>query len=398
MGKIAIIDSSEGTHTPFLRGLLTSSLIDAGLSFDDAYELASNIRQILSNKSEITTQELRQLVIQELTKLDEKEFLENYISSESPVQRIRVIDTQGDTSAFSPVRHRQSLESTGISIDQAKSVSQFFVKELEETGKSEIHSNEIGHRTYLILKKQLGKETAQRYLIWIDYTRSGRPLILLIGGTTGCGKSTVATEVAHRLGIVRTQSTDMLREVMRMMIPKRLLPALHTSSFNAWQRLPGYANDQATEELIIMGYNHQAELVSVPCEAVIQRALRERVSMILEGIHVSPRLVQRLYGGQGAVIVPVMLAVLKQDQLKQRLQGRGIIAPARTNSRYLSHFEQIWELQSHLLSEADKGGMDIVTNDDKDLTTERIMHAINKVLGRDFNANIEDIFGQIHPG
>jgi 2-phosphoglycerate kinase len=29
------------------------------------------------------------------------------------------------------------------------------------------------------------------------------PLIVLVGGATGTGKSTVATEVAHRLGIGR---------------------------------------------------------------------------------------------------------------------------------------------------------------------------------------------------
>lgn len=394
MGKIVIIDSSEGTQTPFLRGLLTSSLIDAGLSFDDAYELASKIRQRLSSQAEISTHELRDLVIRELAKLDNPELLENYQSSESPVQRIRVVDTKGDLSSFSPLRHRQSLESTGLTIEQAKDVSKIFVKALEETGKVDIESNEIGHRTYHILKRHLGKEAAQRYLIWIDYVRSGRPLIMLLGGTTGCGKSTVATDVAHRLGIIRTQSTDMLREVMRMMIPERLLPTLHTSSFNAWQQLPGHSHDQPTEELIIMGYNHQAELVSVPCEAVIQRALRERVSLILEGIHVSPTFLHRMNQGKDAVIVPIMLAVLKQDQLMQRLQGRGITAPDRAGSQYLSHFEQIWELQSHLLSEADKAGVDIITNDDKETTSVRVMHAINKVLAKGFSASVNDIFGQ----
>lgn len=394
MGKIVIIDATEGIRTPFLRGLLTSSLIDTGLPFDKAYEMASNIRQALSAKSEITTHELRQLVIQELERLEKPEYLENYISSESPVQRMRVINHKNDNSTFSPIRHRQSLQSTGLSEEQAKSVSQSIVRELEERGKPEIHSNEIGFRTYLILQDMLGKEAARRYLIWIDFKRSGRPLILLIGGTTGCGKSTLATEVAHRLGIIRTQSTDMLREVMRMLIPERLLPTLHTSSFKAWQRLPGHADDEATAELIIMGYNHQTELVSVPCEAVIQRALRERVSLILEGIHVSLSLLERLNGNQEAVIVPIMLAVLKQDQLKQRLQGRGIMAPERESSRYLSHFEQIWELQSYLLSEADRGGMDIITNENKGSTTEWVMHAISKVLAKNFHASVDDIFGK----
>jgi len=36
---------------------------------------------------------------------------------------------------------------------------------------------------------------------------------VLIGGTTGTGKSTVASEVAHRLGITRVTSTDFIREV-----------------------------------------------------------------------------------------------------------------------------------------------------------------------------------------
>ena len=41
--------------------------------------------------------------------------------------------------------------------------------------------------------------------------------------------------------IVRAQSTDMLREVMRTMVPQRLLPVLHTSSFVAWKEMPALA-------------------------------------------------------------------------------------------------------------------------------------------------------------
>jgi 2-phosphoglycerate kinase len=394
MAKIVIEDSKEGTKTPFLRGILTSSLLEAGMPFEEAYHLASTIRQMLSNKTTITTLEMREAVIRELIKLENPEVLENYTEPNHPGLTIQVRYAQNSVTQFSQVRHRQSLQSSGLTTDKAILISQLLLKELEESDRSEFHVNEIGRMTFFMLKKQFGKETAHRYLVWIDYTRSHRPLILLLGGTTGCGKSTIATEVAHRLGIIRTQSTDMLREVMRMMIPERLLPALHTSSFNAWRRLPGHGDENATDELIIMGYNHQAELVNVPCEAVIQRALRERVSLILEGIHVSPALLQRIRSQQDAVIVPIMLAVLKQDQLKGRLKGRGVVAPERGSSQYLSNFEQIWELQSYLLSEADKYAMDIVTNDDKDQTTERVMRSINEVLERDFRGTEEEIFKQ----
>jgi len=230
--------------------------------------------------------------------------------------------------------------------------------------------------------------------VWVDYRRSNRPLILLIGGTTGCGKSTIATEVAHRLGIIRTQSTDMLREVMRMLIPERLIPALHTSSFNAWRKLPAVKElKEVTEELIINGYLHQSELLSLPCEAVVQRALSEQVSLIVEGVHINPSLVNRFRETKNAVIVPIMLAVLKQDRLRHYLKDRGVTAPQRdAQSKYLSNFDWIWSLQSYLLSEADNSAVQIIENEDKEKSTDQVMRSIIEVLQRNFDAKLEDVF------
>ena len=395
MAKIVIVDSEQGTKTPFLRGILTSSLLEAGLSFEEAYKLASTIRHKFADRTKITTREMREMVVRELIQRDDVDALDNYTGATQSTRIIQIRDKKGDLSPFSPVRHRQSLESSGLSTEKSSLVSQLVMKTLKESQRPEYHVDEIGRTTYTLLDKELGQEAAERYLVWIDYTRSGRPLILLLGGATGCGKSTVATEVAHRLGIIRTQSTDMLREVMRMMIPERLLPTLHTSSFNAWRKLPGLDESKPSVELIIMGYKHQAEMVSVPCEAVIQRALREKVSLILEGIHISPPLLQRISGRRDAVIVPIMLAVLKPDQLRNQLEGRGVVAPDRESSQYLANFNHIWELQSYLLSEADNSGsMDIIANDDKDQTTERVMRSINDVLTKDFNARVDDIFGR----
>ena len=44
------------------------------------------------------------------------------------------------------------------------------------------------------------------------------PVVILIGGATGVGKSTIATQLAARLGIVRVVATDAIREVMRAML------------------------------------------------------------------------------------------------------------------------------------------------------------------------------------
>ena len=49
MAKIWIIDPADKTRVPFLRGILTRSLTEAGLSFDEAYRTSSEIRQLLDD-------------------------------------------------------------------------------------------------------------------------------------------------------------------------------------------------------------------------------------------------------------------------------------------------------------------------------------------------------------
>ena len=56
-------------------------------------------------------------------------------------------------------------------------------------------------------------------------------------GDRGSGKSTIATQLAARLGIVRVVATDAIREVMRSMLSPELMPTLHTSSFQADPRM-----------------------------------------------------------------------------------------------------------------------------------------------------------------
>ena len=310
MAKTFVIDSSDDTRVPFLRGILTRSLHDAGLDFDEAYKLASVIRNELADVDEIQSSELRNRVLELLENGFSKEILEAYQSSGRIPATIMVRDTEGVMTPFSHAEHKRCLESCGLSSVNAEMASTRIHDHLIEKEFYVISSSKLGHLTYVCLHEHFGRKVAKRYMVWVDYHHSGRSLILLIGGTTGCGKSTIATEVAHRLGIVRTQSTDMLREVMRMMIPERLLPVLHTSSFNAWKSLPEeFSNKADDESLIATGYRSQMELLSVPCEAVIQRALRERVSMILEGVHVHHSLMDRINQREDAIIVPIMLAI-----------------------------------------------------------------------------------------
>lgn len=395
MAKVMVVGTDGKTRIPFLRGILTHSLQDAGLPFDEAYKLASAIRDALGETEEISTKHLRAEVIRHLRSLDNPSVVQEYATSVQAPAPILVRDSSGVLTPFSRSLHQQRLECSGLSSESAFEITRQVFDHLLKQHTTEIGSQHLAGLTYGCLKKKVGEREAHRYLVWAQYTNSGRPLILLIGGTAGCGKSTIATEVTSRLGIVRTQSTDMLREVMRMMLPERLLPVLYTSSFNAWQAISGMLDDVVDEDAQMkIGFRRQAELVQVACDAVLQRAFREQASLVLEGVHVRPSMVQSIQQDPNAIVVPILLAVLKKDSLRQRIEGRGRQIAQRRAERYLEHFDAIWKLQSELLSEADASDVTIISNEDKETAMREVMTTIVDRLEEEFTLEPREVFSQ----
>ena len=381
MAKIFVTDNAGGNPVPFLRGILTRSLSDAGLPFEQAYEVASEIRGKVGERSKISNDELRSLVRGYLQQRFAEAVVESYDALGGPIPRVLVRDRDGGLSPLSRTEHLHCLAACGLGAEQAQKASGVIVDRLNAEQSREISAEALSGLTEECLYAHFGTRAVERYRVWMDFSQSGRPLILLIGGTTGSGKSTVATELAHRLNIVRTQSTDMLREVMRMLIPARLLPVLHHSSFEAWSALTTTFGDEGDQDdLLAAGYLRQAELLAVPCEAVIQRAVRERVSLILEGVHIHPALLESIGEVSGAVVVPVMLGVLKPEELRSRLSGRIREAPERNGKAQLSNYERIWQLQAYLLSEADRAGIPILINEDKEKATDLVLRTVVDVL------------------
>jgi len=394
--KTVVVNRRENEKTPFLRGILIRTLLDAGLAFDDAFEIATTVRNELANKKKITSGQLQRRVSSLLKDRGETEVLEQYCAPSVAPPRILVTSIDGAEHAFSRGRHTRYLQSTGIKTEKAEYTTELIYAQLIASGINSISTLELGYLTYLCLQQEVSEDAASRYLVWSEFQNSGRPLILLIGGTVAVGKSTIATEIAHLLEIVRIQSTDMLREVMRVMIPRRLLPVLHTSSFDAWKTLPIQDKpNREWDQLVAEGYRSQAELLAVPCEAVLHRAVEEGVPIIMEGVHVHPELLDRIPDNSDVIKVYVILAVLKSKKIKARLKGRGVDAPQRKPERYLNNLESIWSLQSFLLSEADRCNVPIVTSEDKEKAILQITREVNAELRKQFSGTAREVFGPV---
>ena len=391
MQKIHVIDERDGSEIPFLRGILTRSLQRSGVPFDDAYKISDKIRRSLADRSKISSNELREVVSKYLQDHGYEQQLETYQEGALPASTIHIIRRDGSEVPFSKGRLSQSMEICGLDQDQTYHITQSIQAGIISAHMTEISSSEVSDRTFRAIRQNAGDETAERYLQWREFGMSGKPLILLIGGTNGSGKSTLGSELAHRLDIVRTQSTDMLREVMRLMIPARLSPTLHTSSFNAYKTFPQgeSEHERLDQPSMIAGYLRQSEQVGVGIEGVLKRAENERVSLILEGVHVHPASQQQIADQSDALVVPIILAVLKKKRLRNRLVGRGQQATSRRSERYLENFDHIWNLQSFLLAEADHFNIPIIQNFDEDEAIRSIMQTISAYVARDISTQTE---------
>jgi 2-phosphoglycerate kinase len=190
------------------------------------------------------------------------------------------------------------------------------------------------------------------------------PLILLIGGTTGSGKSTISSELAYRLDITRHQSTDMMREIIRSYLSPQMVPTLGYSSFEAWRGLPGPVDGvrETIENPVVTGFLSQFAAMKLALEATIDRAIEERHHLILEGVHVVPTELQLEVKAGEAIVIPIMLASMKKELLHKQLKRRSRETNRRQASNYLGSLDDIWDLQSWLLDEADKAGVPIVEN------------------------------------
>jgi 2-phosphoglycerate kinase len=393
--KTIVINQKDDARVPFLRGILIRSLLDTGLSFEQAYEVADAIRSDLSDVAEIGSRELRDRVGERLARAGFEDELDLYATPPVAPARIVVAGMNGGLAAFSRGKHERYLQASGLRLEKAEQTTALIYEHMLAAGIERISTDQLGLLTYYCLQQEVSRKAADRYLVWSEYQRSGRPLLLLICGAVGTGKSTIATEAAHLLDVVRIQSTDMLREVMRMMLPPRLMPVLHASTFNAWKALPIQdKKERSREQLIADGYRSQMQLLTVACQAVLARAVEESVPLILEGVHAHPEVLEQGPEPSDAVVVQVMLAVLRAKDLKSRLRGRGVLVPQRRAKRYLNKFDSIWTLQSFLLSEADRCDVPIITNQDKDKAVMQVILHVNQELSRRFEGSLADVFGQ----
>lgn len=265
----------------------------------------------------------------------------------------------------------RSITLAGVEVGIAYIIATEVQKELNEKKRKLVTTEEIRELTYRKLLEHGLSEAAKRYLFWRQLRRLKIPITILLGGATGVGKSTIATELAFRLGIRSVIGTDTIREVMRKIIAPELLPDLHTSSFLAWKTMP---RGNVEDSLLIKGFRNQVEHVSVGIAAVLERAYKEGFNAIIEGIHLVPGYVELKENSFMYVIT-----VRGRKDLEARFYERARYSK-RPADYYLKHLDAIIEIQEFIVERANEHGIPVINNVELEKTVNEIMEDIMERL------------------
>lgn len=266
-----------------------------------------------------------------------------------------------------------SLMSIGIDPVMAFGVAERLEQDLRESGVAEITRKDLRTQTQRLLAEMLGSQAASDYERWQKFRELDKPLVVLIGGATGTGKSTVATQVAARLGINRVISTDTIREVMRAFFSEQLMPALHKSSFEAGQTITRPLAENF--DPVIVGFEEQLQGVATALRAVVGRCVHEGISVIIEGAHVVPGYLAREFEPH-SIFVPVVLQVADEQTHRSHFEMRGSSAENRSGERYINKFEAIRSIHDHIVSLAHKRGVPVIDAYDLDTMVQSVIDLI----------------------
>ena len=260
---------------------------------------------------------------------------------------VRVRDRVGLDLPFSRGIMASAILATGLPTDDAYRIASDIQLQLDGARVAEISADDIAALAGETIDRVAGPSFGQRYRSWREAKRTGRPLVVVLSGAPGVGKSTVATRLAVRLGISRIVTTDTIREVLRTVIPSAVLPELHASTYEL-DIPPAFA-----------GFERQATVVASATVAVAARLATERRSVLLEGVHLLPGYITRSLAGHPAdpIVVERLLVLDDEGVHRAQLKYRARSEPGRQGDRTLDHLLAIRHIQEHLVGHAARQGV-----------------------------------------
>jgi 2-phosphoglycerate kinase len=275
---------------------------------------------------------------------------------------------------FSKGLMARALVVTGLDTERAYLIAHRVDRDLAERGVLSLDLERLAELAAEVIGVESAETTVRRLKRLDALQRLDEPLLLLVGGATGTGKSTIATEAAHRLGITRVTSTDFIRQTMRAFFSEEFMPSVHYSSFEARLALTR-AEEEESGDAAILGFLDQTRNVLVGAHAALERAATEHWSMVLEGVHLVPGMVATEF--PGAFVVQCVVAIEDENLHRSHFWVREYATEGlRPLEKYLDSLPQIRQIQDYLVERARRYDVPVIVNHSLDRAIGDVMDLV----------------------
>jgi 2-phosphoglycerate kinase len=255
-----------------------------------------------------------------------------------------------DEQPYSKGLMARSLIRAGVTAERAVEIARRVEQDLSQRGKHIADLDRLRELAGEVLGDAEGERAISHLRRYHELTELEMPLIVLIGGATGTGKSTVATEVAYRLGITRVTSTDFAGKALPTAQEEEIDPLLH-------------------------GFLEQTRHVLVGVQAAIDRSMEEGWSMVLEGVHIVPGMLPRRI--EGALVVECVVAIENEETHAGHFWIRDMSSDGlRPLDKYLERIGDIRYLQDFIVERAQVEGVPVIENSDREKSIATVMELV----------------------
>ena len=284
----------------------------------------------------------------------------------------------------------QSLMASGLVPERSWGLARQIEGRLSQRTTDRIEVAELRALAEEVIGAEEGPDAVRRFHDWHRLDKLDRPLVVLMAGTTGVGKSTLATMLATRLGVTRVIATDSIRQVLRAFFSRDFMPVVHYSAFEAGKAVGEGVEDSLRDEpevealaepegdRDIVGFERQARSVGAGVAAIVERSCIEGAPLIVEGVHCVPGLLDEELRAR-CVPVEALVVVGDEDTHRAHFALRGEERPA---DRYLDRFGQIRKLQAYLTERAEVEGVRVIDNLQIDQALAQLQDLVLDVAGR----------------
>ncbi len=206
-------------------------------------------------------------------------------------------------------------------------------------------------------------------------------LIILLGGSSGTGKSTLASLIASRLGISTVLSTDTIRHIMRNFVSREDNPILFCSTYETSKYVQqDPANPLTEKKIALTGFQTQCKYVHPHLMKVIDELVAQNENVVIEGVHLTVDFlmcVMKKY----PFCLPFVVYIKNKEKHKERfaVRSKHMTLEPRYN-RYVECFDSIRTIHKFFVRKAEKALIPRIDNTNVDKSLGLIHSTIVRCL------------------